>query len=103
MPMWQPPTTVIARFTPFADRKDDLVMLLTGMLRQSRAEPGCRFYDLYATGDDFVLLEQYVDRLALEAHRATIHYRAYRSRLADLLAKDIDVTVLEPVDIGWSA
>ncbi|AEM84171.1 putative quinol monooxygenase [Streptomyces violaceusniger] len=94
--------TVIARFTPVADRAPQLQALLEWMTAPTRSEPGCRSYDLYTTQAevlDFVLLERYEDTAALEAHRATAHYKAYRAQLPGLLAKPVDVSVLTPVNV----
>jgi quinol monooxygenase YgiN len=96
------PVTVIARFTPTPERAAQLQALLAGMVAPTRSEPGCHLYDLFtAHGDDteFVLIERYEDTPALEAHRASAHYKSYRAQLPDMLAKPIDVTVLAPVDV----
>jgi quinol monooxygenase YgiN len=96
------PVTVIARFTPTPEHADQLRKLLEGMVAPTRAEAGCQFYNLFATQTDearYVLLECYEDSSALEAHRASPHYKNYRAQLADLLATPIDVTVLSPVDV----
>ncbi|GAA2640586.1 putative quinol monooxygenase [Streptomyces axinellae] len=98
----QNPVTVIARFTPVADHVAQLQALLEGMIAPTRSEPGCRSYDLYTTGteaSDFVLLERYEDTAALEAHRATAHYKAYRAQLPDLLAEPVEVSVLRPINV----
>ncbi|GAA2216883.1 putative quinol monooxygenase [Micromonospora olivasterospora] len=95
------PVTVIARFTPTPESAGRLQALLEGMVAPTRAEAGCHFYNLFvAQGDDaeFVLLECYEDSSALEAHRASTHYKNYRAQLPDLLASPISVTVLAPVD-----
>lgn len=93
--------TVIARFTPTPERADQLQKLLEGMVEPTRAEAGCRFYNLFAANADdtqFVLVECYEDSSALESHRASAHYKSYRTQLPDLLATPIDVTVLTPID-----
>ncbi|SFO23983.1 MULTISPECIES: putative quinol monooxygenase [Actinomadura] len=96
------PVTVIARFDPAPEHADQLRKLLEGMVAPTRAEAGCHFYNLFAVQADdarFVLLECYEDSRALEAHRASAHYKNYRAQLPDLLATPIDVTVLTPVDV----
>jgi quinol monooxygenase YgiN len=97
----QTPVTVIARFAPAAGRAADLQALLAGMIAPTRAETGCRLYDLFLTQGDpaeLVLVERYHDSGALEAHRASRHYRAYRAQLPAMLAKPVDVSVLTPVN-----
>ena len=36
----------------------------------------------------------------VQAHRETAHYKAYRASIMDLLALPIDVTLLQPLDVG---
>ncbi|WP_336159801.1 putative quinol monooxygenase [Amycolatopsis sp. VC5-11] len=95
------PVTVIARFTPTSEAAGRLRELLEGMVAPTRGEAGCRFYNLFAAQGDnaeLVLLECYEDSSALEAHRASAHYKNYRAQLPDLLAAPLSVTVLAPVD-----
>ncbi|MEU7045273.1 putative quinol monooxygenase [Streptomyces varsoviensis] len=99
----QNPVTVIARFTPASGRTPELRALLEGMTAPTRAEPGCRSYDLYTTETEapgFVLLERYQDSAALAAHRASDHYKAYRAQLPDLLATPVEVSVLTPANVS---
>lgn len=96
------PLTVIARFTPNPEHADQLRKLLEGMVTPTRAEAGCQSYNLFTAQTEdprFVLVERYQDSAALEAHRASAHYKSYRAQLPDLLATPIDVTVLSPVDV----
>ncbi|WP_031468189.1 putative quinol monooxygenase [Sciscionella sediminilitoris] len=96
------PVTVIARFTPAPEHAEQLRKLLEGMVAPTRAEAGCHSYNLFTTQTEdtqFVLVERYRDSSALEAHRASAHYKNYRAQLPDLLATPLDVTVLAPVDV----
>ena len=46
----------------------------------TRAEPGCRFYLVHRSPTDprrFFLYEQYDDQAALDAHRASEHFRTH--------------------------
>ena len=67
----------------------------------TRQEPGCEQYDLFRAGSQdrptFHLIERYANGEALEAHRATDHYRAYRAEIPDLLDEPIGVLVLTEV------
>jgi quinol monooxygenase YgiN len=95
-----PSIAVIARFTPHPESRDALRTLLQGMTTPTRAENGCRTYDVYESPDDgeFVLFECYRSRDALDEHRGSAHYVTYRAQLAGMLTKPIEVTVLAPVD-----
>nr|WP_246540879.1 putative quinol monooxygenase [Mycobacterium spongiae] len=91
---------VIARFMPRPASWDAVRNLLEGMTTSTRAEAGCRAYDLYEDPDsgELVLLERYSSRAALDEHLDSAHYRTYRERLAGLLTWPVDVTVLAPLN-----
>jgi quinol monooxygenase YgiN len=94
----------IAIFASLLPRPEHLAAVeaeLGLMVAATRAEPGCRRYDLFRPADGspgLQLFEVYDDPAAVEAHRASPHYRAYRARIADWLAAAPVVTVLSPVD-----
>jgi quinol monooxygenase YgiN len=96
------PAIVFASFTPRPERIDLLRTTLDVMVEHTRREPGCEVYDLYESDDGkrFHLLERYVDADALEAHRASEHYKAYRAKLPELLASPVEVAVLSEVDVA---
>ena len=94
--------SVFASFYPHRESTGQFLDLMAGMVRDSRNEPGCLRYDLYAaTGEQsgYHLFEIYADSAALDAHRAADHYQAYRAAVPDLLAEPISVLVLDAVDI----
>ena len=97
-------TTVVARFQPKPDAAAEVERILRGMIAPTRAEPGCQRYDLYRAGSPesagYCLIERYVDEAAIQAHRETAHYKAYRAAIADLLAQPIDVALLAPLDVA---
>jgi quinol monooxygenase YgiN len=95
-----PSIAVIARFTPLPESREALHTLLEGMTAPTRAEDGCRTYDLYESvdGGDFVLFERYRSRSALEEHRGSTHYQNYRAQLGGLLAQPVAVTELAVLD-----
>jgi quinol monooxygenase YgiN len=50
------------------------------------AEPGCHRFDVHQERNDpalFFLIEVYDDEAALEAHRQSPHYKAFREDVAD--------------------
>ena len=92
---------IFASFAPKPSHEQQVEETLRGMVAPTRREPGCITYDLYrAQSGSFHLFETYRDQAAVEAHRATAHYKAYRARIADLLAEPIGVVILNGVDIG---
>jgi quinol monooxygenase YgiN len=96
------PVLVFATFRPTAETEEALVSTLETMIEHTRAEPGNEVYDLYASDGEGArvlhLFERYRDQEALEAHRASDHYVAYRAKLPDLLASPVEVTVLSVID-----
>lgn len=95
--------SVVASFSPKAGKAAEVEGILREMCAPTRAEPGCRRYDLYFVDGpqpQFVLLEDYKDQPALEAHRLTEHYKSYRSRITDLLSEPIKVLVLKGLDVA---
>jgi quinol monooxygenase YgiN len=54
--------------------------ILTALARESREEPGCVSYDPHIVDgepDMVVIYEQYKDQKAVDAHRASPHFREY--------------------------
>ena len=90
--------TVIAIFEPKAHLFDEFVALMEPMIKGSNGEPGCLRYDFYEDDDGrFYLLEEYADDEALEDHRRSAHYVAYRAQSGDVLAAPVEVHVIHPV------
>ena len=92
------PVVVFASFVPLDGNTDAVRKILQGMRVSTRQEPGCEVYDLYTAETDgrttFHLFERYTGADALQAHRASDHYQAYRAAIPDLLDGPIGVVVL---------
>lgn len=97
------PIFVLASFCPKTDQHQAVESVLRGMVTASRNEPGCLRYDLHRTAGSpelFVLFEAYRDAAALEAHRATEHYQAFRPSITSLLSQPVSVQVLHGLDVA---
>jgi len=92
------PVVVYATFTPQPGREDDVRRILAALLAPTRAEDGCDTFDLYRNDAGFALFERYRDMAAVEAHRGTAHYAAYRAAIVEHLSEPIGVTILEVED-----
>ncbi len=95
--------TVFVRFEPKPGDEPRVDEILRGMVPMTRSEPGCLVYDLFEGVDPsgarrFYLLEKYRDADAVQAHRDTGHYKAYRANILDRLQQPPVVAVLEPLD-----
>lgn len=75
--------------------------------RNSRKEPGIARFDLIQQNDDptrFVLVEVYRSVEATAAHKATVHYAAWRERAEPLMAAPrtrLQYTNVSPGEEGW--
>ncbi len=66
------------RFAP--EDRQDITEFLRQLAAESRKEPGCLTYIPHwseAASDTVLIYEQYVDRAAHEAHRATPHFQKF--------------------------
>jgi quinol monooxygenase YgiN len=64
------------------------------------SEPGCLFYALHKSREDeqtYIVLEQYVDQAALEAHGKTDHYRSAGKELAGCMAAAPEIELMDAV------
>ena len=74
------------------------------MARASRQEPGNLRYDVARertpSGVRLHISERYRDEAAVQAHRDSAHYQAYRAKAGAWLAEPPQVSVLEEVDVA---
>ncbi|OJA41633.1 antibiotic biosynthesis monooxygenase [Burkholderia ubonensis] len=95
------PVYVIASLIPKPEHAQTVETELRGLVAATRAEPGNLRYDLFRQADGspgFDLFEVYEDVAALEAHRASPHYIAYRAKAGEWLAQPPVVKVLAALD-----
>jgi quinol monooxygenase YgiN len=90
---------VIARAVARKGKEDQLKKLLQGMLAPTRAEPGCRLYELYESGERrrFYFYELWENQAALEHHAASPHYKQLELLVRDLLEEPFEVNILKEV------
>lgn len=65
------------------NREEEALGLFARLTEATRAEPGCRFYQVHRSPEDprhFFLYEQYVDDAALATHRSSPHFEEYVQR-----------------------
>jgi quinol monooxygenase YgiN len=68
--------------TTIPGAEDDIAAALLENARASRAEPGAIRFDVMRSTTDrasFLIIESYVSDEALEAHRRTPHYAAWKA------------------------
>ena len=79
---------VLAELRARPAREAELAAFMTRHAEASRAEPGCRVFDVCrdpADAQAFVLYEVYADEAAYQAHRATAHYARFLREAPALL------------------
>ncbi|MEH6563849.1 MAG: putative quinol monooxygenase [Halopseudomonas sp.] len=82
--------TVVAVLRAIDGSAAQVAEVLQAAVAPSRAEPGCRGYQLHRDRSDehrFVFVEQWADMQAIEAHRQAPHYKAMGQALAGLIAE----------------
>ena len=91
---------VFASFYPKNKKNNEVKDIILAMVDPTRSEEENEIYNFYEVKNDdgknisFHLFEVYKDTTALDFHRNTSHYKNYRSKIADLLDKPIEVKVL---------
>ena len=95
---------VFASFYPKNKKNNEVRDIILTMVNPTRTEEGNEIYNFYESKKDdgenisFHLFEVYKDSAALDFHRNTTHYKNYRSKIADLLDRPIEVKVLSLID-----
>ena len=90
---------VIARFVARKGKEDQLRALLQGMLAPTRAESGCKLYELYESNSKgrFYFYEIWESQAALDRHAASPHFKHLEQAVGELLPEPFEVNILERV------
>jgi quinol monooxygenase YgiN len=88
---------VIARALAREGKEEQLRNALVGMLVPTRAEQGCRLYELYESDKRglFYFYEEWENQDALDRHTETAHYQQLTQKVRDLLEGAFEVNVLD--------
>ena len=95
---------VIASFFPKKEKNDEVKEIILSMINPTREEKGNEVYNFYEEKSNdsknisFHLFEIYKNSAALDFHRNTSYFKDYRSKIEDLLAKPIEVKILNSID-----
>src|ERR1700693_2488126 len=87
---------VIARSVARKGKEDQLRALLQGMLVPTRAEQGCKSYELYESDSTgrFYFDETWESEAALDKHKATPHFKYLEQAIGELLEEPFEVNIL---------
>src|SRR5271154_6766063 len=87
---------VIARSVARSGRESQLRELLRGMLAPTRAESGCKLYELYEsdTKGRFYFYEIWESQSALDRHAASPHFKHLEQTIAEFVQEPFEVNIL---------
>ena len=71
---------LLAKSTLQEGKQQDFIAVAEKLVKATREEPGCLYYDLVQDVSDnkvFYFVEKYQDETAVEAHKASEHFRKY--------------------------
>ncbi|MEX3690849.1 putative quinol monooxygenase [Paraburkholderia sp. BR14263] len=94
---------LFASITPKPEHVADVEALMRDMVSHTRKEPGNLRYDLLRRSDGapgFYLYETYVDEAAVQAHRESAHFVAYRAKIGAWVTEPPEVKLLKGVDVA---
>ena len=95
----------IARSLARKGKEDQLKALLQGMLVPTRAESGCKLYELYESDSKgrFYFYEIWESQAALDQHAASPHFKHLEKAIGELVQEPFEVNILERILTGAAA
>ena len=96
---------VIARSVARRGRENQLRELLHGMLAPTRAESGCKLYELYESDlkGRFYFYEIWESQAGLNQHAASPHFKYLEQTVGGLVTEPFEVNILERILTGAAA
>jgi quinol monooxygenase YgiN len=96
---------VIARSVARRGRENQLRELLQGMLAPTRAEWGCKLYELYESDSKgrFYFYEIWESQAALDQHAGSPHFKHLEQTIGQLVQEPFEVNILERILTGAAA
>src|ERR1700683_2683326 len=96
---------VIARSVARSGKENQLRELLRGMLAPTRAESGCKLYELYESDSKgrFYFYEVWESQAALDQHAASAHFKHLEQTVGELVQTPFEVNILEKLPAGAAA
>jgi len=92
--------TLIALVKAKKGMEETVKQELLSLVKPTKSEPGCISYDVHQATDDqslFLFYENWKTMEDLEKHSEMPHLKAFRQKADRLLAKPIEVTLLEKI------
>ena len=84
--------TIVAKVTAKSDQIETVKTELLKMITPTRQEEGCIEYRLHQDNDNsavFLFYENWQNRICLEQHMNSPHFKAYVAAVGDLIAEKV--------------
>jgi len=96
---------VIARSVARRGTENQLRELLRGMLAPTRAESGCKLYELYESDSKgrFYFYEIWESQAALDQHAASPHFKHLEQAVGEFVEVPFEVNILKEIVTGAAA
>ena len=91
---------VVARIQAKPDKVAAVRAAVIGLVEPTRAEDGCRVYELLQNDKDptdFTFVEEWESQAALDRHAASEHIKATREQLRDIIEAPPDIRTYDLV------
>jgi len=92
---------VTAKLTVREGAAEEFERIFTRMVSAvNENEEGCSFYQCFklpGQANTYMVLEQYRDQAAVEAHQASAHFKAIGAELGAVMAAPAEVTAMESI------
>ena len=90
---------VIARSVARKGKENQLRELLRGMLAPTRAESGCKLYELYESDSNgrFYFYEIWDSQAALNQHAVIPHFKHLEQAIGELVQEPFEVSILTSI------
>jgi quinol monooxygenase YgiN len=90
---------VIARAVAREGKADEVKALLRGLVEPTRAEAGCKYYELFESNVPgvFVFNELWESQAHLDAHAASAHFTEIFGKAKPLFKEPLEVNLLTEV------
>jgi quinol monooxygenase YgiN len=89
-------SVVVGDIYTLVGRREEVVELLRETQERARLEPGCVLYafaEVVADPGRYVVIQEWRDDAALQAHYASGVFKAYQARVGELLARPSEVRI----------
>jgi quinol monooxygenase YgiN len=88
---------IIAKVFIKPEKTDSFVAAAREIIKNSNAEPGCEFYQLYQDPYDkskFIFVERYVNQAAVTAHFNADYFKAFGPSISQMVSSPAEINIV---------